>query len=420
MWKHAFLPKSGDTMKKLLWITLSYYLIQGIIHNLGHVVTPAYVNELGIPKYMFGFFFSAMSLGLVVGAPLWGILGDMKSKRVFVVIGLLGYSFGQIMFVSTENQVWMTFFRFFSGFSVSAAVTLLLSHVIALSPKLERTKYLSISAALLALGTTIGYLIGGFLGELFIKEVFYIQAVANALYALFIFITMKEVLSAKPTTKAHFFTHLKEAAHMDKSLLMFLFALTLATIAATNLTKYVDAYIIIDLGKSTSTLGIFVMITGIVGMFTNFVIVPLMTKLRRDFLIMKWLQIGSAIIIFFVFRANNVMLALYTLYMLYVVLKSIFQPLEQNYISLNAKDEKYGSIMGVRQIFFSIGMVIGPLLSGFLYDYNPLLVFNVSAGMFILAFILLTLSQNALKKQKRAQDTIMPHELEAIEYRAAP
>jgi DHA1 family multidrug resistance protein-like MFS transporter len=193
---------------------------------------------------------------------------------------------------------------------------------------------------------------------------------------------------------------MKEAAKMDKSLIMFLLALTLATIAATNLTKYVDAYITIDLGKSTGTLGVFVMITGVVGIFTNFVIVPLLLRLRRNFAIMKWLQIPSAILIFFVFRANDAMLALYTLYMGYVVLKSIFQPLEQNYISLNAKDEKYGTIMGVRQMFFSVGMVIGPLFAGFIYDYNPRLVFDISASMFLFAFILLMLSQNALKKQQ--------------------
>ncbi len=394
-------------MRKLLYITISYYLIQGTIHNLGHAVTPVFVVDiLEIPKYMFGFFFSAMSLGLLLGAPLWGILGDRKQKRSFVVLGLLGYSFGQIMFVTVTHPAWMTFFRFFSGFSVSAAVTLLLSHVIALSPKLERAKYLSITAAMLALGTTIGYLIGGLLGDIFIKEVFYIQAGANALYALFIFVTMKEPKTAQPTNKAHFITHMKEAAKMDKSLIMFLLALTLATIAATNLTKYVDAYITIDLGKSTGTLGVFVMITGVVGIFTNFVIVPLLLRLRRNFAIMKWLQIPSAVLIFLVFRSSDAMLALYTLYMGYVVLKSIFQPLEQNYISLNAKDEKYGTIMGVRQMFFSIGMVVGPLFAGFIYDINPRLVFDISASMFLFAFILLMLSQNALKKQQHHNATL--------------
>ncbi len=409
-----------DAMKKLLWITLSYYFIQGIIHNLGHVVTPLYVETNEIPRYMFGFFFSAMSLGLVVGAPIWGILGDMKKKRLFVVIGLLGYSVGQVLFVSTTNLVLMTLFRFLAGFSVSAAVTLLLSHVIALSPKLERTKYLSMSAALLALGTTFGYLIGGVLGDYMLVEVFYIQALVNGLYALFVFVTMKEPIQRAITQKGHFFAHVKEATKMDASLLMFLLALTLATMAATNLTRYVDAYITLDLGRSTSTLGVFVMATGLVGIATNIIIVPLIAKLRKDLWFMKWIQLISAIIVFIVFRSQQVMLMLYTLYMGYIVLKSIFQPLEQNYISLNARDEKYGSIMGVRQTFFSIGMVLGPLMAGFIYDYNPIRVFDVSALMFVLAFALLILSQNALKKEHGKLEHLTPSRLEASEYKASP
>ena len=115
---------------------------------------------------------------------------------------------------------------------------------------------------------------------------------------------------------------------------------------------------------------------------------------------MQAVQVLSAITIFIVFRSERIIIALYTGYMLYIVFKSIFQPLEQNYISLNAKGEKYGAIMGVRQAFFSFGMVLGPLIAGFLYDYNPILVFDVSSVMFILAFILLLGSQKALKKQK--------------------
>ncbi len=403
-------------MKKSLMIVLSYYFVQGVLHNLGHVVTPAYVQSEGIPNYMFGFFFSAMSLGLLIGAPIWGVLGDRKSKRWFVVLGLVGYSFGQVLFVSTNHLVLMTFFRFLSGFSVSAAVTLLLSHVIALSPKEERTKYLSLSAALLALGTTVGYLIGGFLGDYMLVEVFYIQGALNLLYALYVFFTLKDQGQAN-TQKTRFFYHLKEAAKLDRSLLIFLLALTLATIAATNMTRYVDAYITIDLGRSTSTLGVFVMITGIVGILTNFLVVPYLARFKKDFMIMKWLQVASAITIFIIFRSSNVMLMLYTLYMFYIVLKSVFQPLEQNYISLNAKEEKYGSIMGVRQTFFSIGMVLGPLFAGFIYDYNPRLVFDISAMMFVLAFVLMVLSEKAMKRKNFGEGSTTVERLDSIEYK---
>jgi len=407
-------------MKKSVLIILSYYFIQGMIHNFGHPVTPSYVNQLGIPQFMFGFFFSAMSLGLLVGAPIWGILGDERSKKPFIVLGLLTYSVGQVMFVSTENLVLMTFFRFLSGFGVSAAVTLILSHLIGMVDVKERTKYLSLSAALLALGTTVGYQIGGIMGDYFIKEVFYVQGITNALYALFILFTLKENKVQAVSQKKNFIQNFKEATKLSPSLLMFLIGLSLATIAATNLTKYLDVYII-DLGYSTRQLGTFVMVTGFVGLFTNFVIVPWIAKYRKDLKIMQWIQIVSAIIVFIVFRSSAIMRMLYSLFLVYIVLKSMFQPLEQNYISLNASEDKYGTIMGVRQSFFSTGMVLGPLIAGFIYDYNPILVFDFSAGMFILAFILLKLSDNALNKETKKvtdENDAFLSQLETSDYKA--
>jgi predicted MFS family arabinose efflux permease len=407
-------------MKKALYITLSYAFIQSVIHNLGHVVTPVFVAQNEIPRYMFGFFFSAMSLGLLIGGPIWGILGDQKNKRMLIVLGLAGYSLGQFLFVSTTNLYLMTFFRFISGFSVSAPVTLILSQVINLSPNNLRTKYLTIYAALFALGTTIGYKIGGFMGDYFIKEVFYIQVITNLVYAGFVLMSFKELKRSSVHKKETFVQGFKDITKMDLSLLIFLIALTLATTSATIIQRYLDVYVTLDLGRSTNELGDLVLITGIVGFITNFFIVPFLTRLQKDFALMKWIQVLSAITIFIVFRSQYIIVALYTGYMFYIVLKSVYQPLEQNYISLNAQGEKYGSIMGVRQAFFAMGMVIGPLVAGFIYDYNPILVFDISSIMFIIAFILLFISQSALKKKQFVEPLTASHQYESIEYKASP
>ena len=378
-------------MKKTMLLLMSYYLIQGTVHNLGHPITPTYVNDLMLNPRMFGFFFSFMSLGIVVGSLIWGILGDRYYKKPLIVLGLLGYSVSQIGFVSFDNPYIMTFFRFTAGVSVSSSITLLLAYIFEVVDVKDRLKVLSITAALMALGTTFGYQIGGILGETFIREVFYIQAAANALYAFFILATMPKssVIGMSVLTIKD---QMKEALKLKPSLLIFLFGLALATIAATNLSKYLDVYII-DSGYSTRELGTFVLVTGIVGIFTNLAIVPLVSKLNINFFLMRMIQVASAIIIVLTFQISPLMLGLYSLFLSYVVLKAMFEPLEKDYISLHAKNDTFGSLMGVRQMFFSIGMVLGPLLSGFIYEYNPLYVFYFSALMFIIAFVLISFSQ---------------------------
>lgn len=383
-------------MKKSVYLLFVFYFVQGLIHNLGHPLTPTYVNMLGLNPRMFGFFFSFMSLGIVVGSPWWGILGDRYPKKPLIVIGLLIYSVGQVGFVTFETPYLMTFFRFVSGFGVSASVTLILAIAIGVTQGQERVKVLSITAAMMALGATFGYQIGGQLGRFFITEVFYIQAALNTLYAVAIFGFLKVPAELKNGRAMSFSKHFKTAFILPRSLLVFLLGLSLATIAATNISKYLDVYVI-DQGYTTSQLGNFVFVTGLVGLFTNFVIVPYLTKFNRNILFMRYLQLISAVVIVATFQFTALRVALYSIFMIYVVMKSTFEPLEKHHISLNADATTYASLMGVRQMFFSIGMVLGPLISGFIYEFNPLFVFYFSALMFVFAFILISLSSQSSK-----------------------
>ncbi len=389
-------------MKKSLFIILSYYLLQGIIHNLGHPVTPTYVTELGIARYMFGFFFAAMSLGMVVGAPFWGMLGDRGKKRWLVVLGLSIYSLAQGLFGMFTHPLMLVAVRFLAGFGVSAHITLVLSHLIASSPTHSRTKYISWSAALFALGTTVGYQFGGFMGDYFIREVFFVQAVLNMGLVLWIALSFGVEKTAKEVRtkqrRNNFFESFRNIKKLDSSLLLFLVALSLTTISASTLSKYFDVYMT-DLGYSPRELGNFIFVTGIVGLVTNAFLVPFLARLRKDRLVMKWVQILSAAIVFYVFRQNDFLRTIYTVFLFYFVLKATFQPFEQNHISKSATEESYGTVMGIRQAFFSLGMVIGPILSGFIYDYSPIRMFDLSAGMFLMAFVLMVFSE---KKAVRA------------------
>jgi len=396
-------------MKKAIIMMMIIYFFQGLIHNLGHPVTPTFVSDLGIDDYMFGVFFATMSFGLMIGGPIWGVLGDIGHKRFYIVLGLLVYSFGQYMFGYATNEYWMVLFRFMSGFGVASSVTLLLSHLICLSPKEERTKYIAFSVALFTLGASTGYYVGGFISEneFFInllgtddlRRIFLLQAILNIFHALNVFIQVKEI--EKPDNgeeKTSFIQGIKDIRKMNVNLLIFLSSLTFISIGMINIGKFLDVYFI-RLGYTKSQLGQFVFVTGIVSILTSIFVVPLIIKMKRELSIMIWIQLFSSVIIFYVFRNQDIMLLLYTVFMIYILLRSVYAPLEQNYISKHAKDGKYGTIMGVRQSFLAIGMVIGPLIGGVLYDIKPLYVFDFSVLMFMLGFVLLIIMRNRIKKE---------------------
>lgn len=397
------------TTPKVVYFVILVYFLQGIIHNLGHPVTPALVNNMGIEKQYFGYYFAAMSFGLLVGAPLWGYLGDKGNKRVYIVVGLLVYSLGQYLFAFASDKNMMIVWRFMSGLGVSASIPLLMSHLIAHSSFDRRRIYLGWYQGVFVLGSSIGYRIGGELTELSFftdllhtsdyKNIFLIQAILNVVHAAYIFFLIgKPIQNYQVNTepKQSIVRRLKSIKKMPSNLLVFFLSLTLVSLGTITISKFIEVYMS-DFGFSPRDIGYFVGITGIVSLFTTIFIVPIVSKLNRDFPFMLLIQLLSAVIIFIVFREENIMIALYTLFMLYVILKTLYTPLEQSYIASHASEENLGTVMGIRQSFVSIGLVLGPLLGGFLYDYKPLYAFDFSAIMLLLSFVLILVVGRNLK-----------------------
>ncbi len=385
------------------------YFFQGVIHNLGHPVTPAFVDGLGINDFYFGMFFSAMALGLLVGGPIWGYLGDRGNKRLYIVLGLLVYSLGQYLFASSTNQYMMLLWRFMSGFGVSSSVTLLMSHLLEHSEEENRTVYLGWYQAIFVVGSSVGYIISGQLTEIQViidvlhtdqyENIFYIQAIWNIFHAVVIFFVIgKSVKLAKETIgKANIFKAFTDIKKLDPTLILFLISLAFISIGAISVSKFIEK-IMFELTYTEEQIGNFVGITGFVSLGATIFLVPIVAKIKKDFPFMVFIQFFSAVIIFIVFRQNDLLVALYTGFMLYVILKAIYTPLEQHYISSHAPKGKYGTIMGVRQMFFAIGLVIGPLIGGALFDLKPIYVFDFSAVMFLIGVILLLIVGKQIKR----------------------
>jgi len=401
-------------LNKAFLVVVIIYFFQGLIHNIGHPITPAFVRGLGIPDYMFGVFYASMSLGLVIGAPIWGMIADRGNKKNAMVGGLIIYSIGQFAFGYSNNVYWMVFFRLLSGIGVSASVTLFISHVAEISKPMERAKHLAWMAASLAIGRSIGYWIGGFMttnasiinllgtNQNQLERVFLIQALLNIIHALMIFVLIKEsqqnLLTQKKSSMIDGFKNIKS---INKTVLIFLISLIFISIAHTNLSKYLDVYFD-ELGYDTGFIGNYNLIMGIVGILTSIIIVPLIIKVNRNLLVMQIIQIVSIIAVLYVFRAPDFLFAIYSVFMIYIIGHAIFQPLEQNFIADQSKKGLYSTTMGLRQSFFSIGMVIGPLIGGVLFDLKPLYVFDFSVAMLLIGLILILVVQIRLKKENQS------------------
>lgn len=401
--------------KKAITILIIILFLQGVFTNIHHLLMPSYVKILNLPDYMFGFFFAFMNLGLMVAAPFWGNLADHGKKKISVVLGYVIYGSFQYLFgLSQFFGPWsLSVIRFLSGFGIAASFTILISEIMVISEDKKKARNIAFGAAALAIGGAIGQFLGGLLyRNSFLINYLKTDKMANVLliqgmlaiilaFLVLIFYQPEEVLKEKETKRVNMIESLKRLKTVDKRLIIFLISLIFFTMAQTNIDKYLDVYFINDLGYLENVSGQFKMIVGFVSVLTSVLIAPLFMKFKNRISLIAVFQIISGLLIFIVFKGTkfSFITYLYTFYMLYIIIKTINEPLDREYVSTFANKENIGVITGIRQSFYSLGTIIGPILGAFLYDYDNLLVFYVAIIFFIISFLLIIISNLFMKKE---------------------
>lgn len=387
-------------MKPQIKIILFLSLMQGIAFNLAHPITPVFVKDLGIDPVYFGVFFSAMSLGSVFGSPFWGYRFDRGKVHIPFMIGTFMYAIGQLAFAYSNNEILMVLSRFFSGVGAVASTIVLSALIVSQSEKRNVAFNLSLFAATSIIGSSLGYYVGGGLSELIHLSyfdsfiyVFVFQSIFTIVFLVVSYMLLKsfEFNLNEPKT---FLSELKSLSSMPRYQWYFFLAILSVTMSSMFLSRYVDV-LFNEEGFSPNVLGIYVLITGIVSVLTLIFFVPKILKYKPVLSLIILLLI-SAISIFITFSMDQFLFSMYTFYMINVIARTAFQPIEHTYISNFGVD--YGKLMGLRQFFISVGMVLGPLLLGIVYDQFGMIAFYMSGVLLMFGLLFIYLSYRTYLK----------------------
>jgi MFS family permease len=390
-------PHIHDTitdMKPQIKVILFLSLMQGIAFNLAHPITPVFVKDLGIDPVFFGVFFSAMSLGSVFGSPFWGFRFDRGKVHIPFMIGTFMYAIGQLAFAFSNDVTLMVLSRFFSGIGAVASTIVLSALIVSQSEKRNVAFNLSFFAATSIIGSSLGYYVGGGLSELIqfsyfdsFTYVFVFQSIFTIIFLIVSYLLLKS-FDFKISEPKTFLSELKSLSSMPRYQWYFFLAILSVTMSTMFLSRYVDV-LFNEKGYSPNIIGIYVLITGVVSLLTLLLFVPKIVKFKPVLTLIMLLFIG-AISIFITFSMEQFLLSMYTFYIIYVIAKTAFQPIEHTYIANFGVD--YGKLMGLRQFFISVGMVFGPLLLGILYDQFGMIAFYMSGILLIFGLLFIYLS----------------------------
>lgn len=373
-------------------------ILESLAANFAHPITPTLIQNLGLRDYMFGVAFAAMSFTNFLFSPFWGKISRMYSSRKVLCIGCMGYAVGQLAFSRARTEFTIFLARCLSGTFVGAVMVCFLTYVVNVSDEEDRGRNLAVCSTLTTVAAAFGYLIGGLLGEISITLTFNVQALTLAVSGvLFAVCLVDDSGYKKPAGKqgageflreANPFSAFMEAGNfMTKTFLILFLVVFIANCGTYAYDQCFNYYIKDQFGFTSAYNGLIKAVVGVTALISNFTICMWLmkrTRVPRSTALILILcgtamlgvvlieQIVPFIIVNLVFYAVN----------------AIYIPLLQDCVSRRGNKENSNMVMGFYNAMRSLGMIIGALTAGFVYEYMPKAPFLMSCVLFVAAALL--------------------------------
>ncbi len=375
-------------MKKNKIIVLSLFvMLTYSVMNFGHPVTPAFLELRAIDERYFGILFSSMAFMMALFSPFWGNKGDQYGRRKVIAIGVCGYGIGQLIFGFGYNLTMVLIGRVVSGIFAAAIFSNQIAAFSEVSTDETRARNISLITVIAIFSNSIGYFIGGRLGVLFSPAMaLIIQGITALIIGLLIFIFYPETTRIEKVRKS-FMENIAQLKEVDQYILYLLMSVLFWTMAKNNVSKFLDVYLN-NQGFNSAEIGSYIMIIGMVSGVIAFLAVPKLTKKIKLLDIMKYSLIAMILFLLLTFMIDDTALAMVTTVLLYTLLATIYTAVEQIYISKNIRSN-HGTILGLRESFRSMGLVLGPLMITVFFDKIDATVFYFNAVIYGLAYIIL-------------------------------
>lgn len=367
------------------------YFLLNITNNLVHPITPTYIKYLEIPNYMFGVLFAAMAFTNFLFSPFWGKLSDEKGRVYVACISLIGYAIGQAGFGIARIPEIIVIFRFISGIFAGGFTVSALAYIADCTEGVNRTKYLSYYAAFTTMAASLGFLIGGVIGDVDIFLVFFTQVIFLLVLAVVFKLFLPESLSENERTleSEKFLNKFKiidiknSKELMTPALIIFLITVVVASFSTAGYDNAFNFYIKSELGFKPSHNGIIKSITGLVGLIANFTInIWIVKNFNARKSIVTIFGLAAISIIGVVFAESLIWFILFNI--IFYLFNAIYIPIQQGLLTKGQK-HKYGVLSGLFSSAKAMGMILGSLFAGFVYEYGSKLPFYFSGIGFLLA-----------------------------------
>lgn len=387
-------------MSKVKFIILLTVFIDVIGIGVVIPILPFYVAQFSDSALLITSLFAVFALCSFLSAPVLGALSDRIGRRPLLIGSILSTAIGWFVFAGATNIFFLFVGRILDGI-MAGNFPLAQSFLtdIAKTEK-ERTENLGLIGAVFGIGFIFGPLLGGVLGQFGHSVPFWFVgglALANAILAFFI---LPETHHERSTEKVSLnpFVPIARAVRnrplRENYLAWFLFGLAIAGFQSIFSLYMRDAFHFDEL----------------VGGFV-FGAVGILIALNQGFMMKRfWLKYfkepALELVMLLVFAVGFLLLGVPVLWVFALAIllttfgHSILRVVMTGQIVAQSPPSARGETLGIVSSVTSLSMMIGPVLSGALYEKNIIAPFFFGALLLLAAFALLS------KKRKFLQTKI--------------
>ncbi len=358
--------------------------------SMVHPVTPKLMETVGLPTFYFGLLYGCLNISTFVASPTFGSVCGLIGKKIPMIIGILGYAIGQIIFGFFPNRITVLIARIISGMFVSSyyvSTIFFISHISPPDKKLKRFAYLNASGSI---GTTIGSLLGGYLGRNNYKVTFFAQITLAFISILCIILFFKDCSPRENKVKFTFrvfnVSDFKKVISTNKFAGLMLLSITLTFLGIQSYTSTISYYVEKILKLPTTINGLILGSTGFFTIITNLFLIPLLSKKlsSKKLYLISTLTSGLSITISIIL--NNPLLSIIFL-LIFLISHTLIIPIMQSMI-LTESDENQAELLGLQNGFRAIGSFLGAVLSGIIFDIWFKLPFLICGTSLIISFLI--------------------------------
>lgn len=375
----------------MLLLMLNIFLV---FTGIGLVVPimPTYMNELHINGSIVGLLVAAFSLTQLLFSPFTGRLSDTLGRKKIIVAGMVVFAVSEWLFGAVSAPVLLFAARMLGGIGAALIMPAVMAYAADVTTDEERAKGMGFINAAITTGFIIGPGIGGYIAEFGIRVPFYSAAVAGAIAAVITLLVLPESRTEKqraetrtnPAQKQSLFTQLLNSGREP-----YFLNLIIVFVLAFGLANYETVFgLFVDhkFGFTPKDIAFIITFGSISGAVVQVTVFGWILNRFGEKRVISFCLLMSALFVALTLFVSHYWLIVAVTFIVFLSI-DILRPAVGTQLSKMA-GEQQGYVAGLNSAYTSLGNIAGPVVAGFLFDFDVNYPYIAAAIVLFLCFVL--------------------------------